>query len=80
MLENGEFSYNLVKRWGKKVQGGNIFNMRKVFMPVNIPGGPDKKGKHWCLCVADIQKKVDLFPLYSCLLLCVYYIEFFKTG
>jgi hypothetical protein len=56
LFENDEVSHSLVERWGQRVEGGNIFKMRKVFIPVNIPGGLENKGMHWCLCVADIEK------------------------
>jgi Ulp1 family protease len=62
MLSSGNFDYNMVKRWGTKVIGGNIFKMRKVFVPVNA------NGNHWCLCVADIENKVFFLRL-CCLFL-----------
>lgn len=51
MFENDKFSYSNVKRWGKKVAGGNIFKMSKVIAPINL------NNSHWCSLCADFKKK-----------------------
>jgi len=51
MFEEGGYKYASVKRWGRKVSGGNIFKMGKVVIPVNL------SNTHWCLCFVDFDKK-----------------------
>jgi Ulp1 family protease len=48
---NNQYSFAAVKRWGKKVVGGNVFELDKLLIPVNI------SNRHWCLCVAHVQDK-----------------------
>ena len=47
------YSYGAVHRWSRKIDQleGSIFNLDKVFFPVNIDN------YHWCLVVAFIQDK-----------------------
>lgn len=50
MFENDNvYAYGSVKRWAKKVVGGNVFALNKLVVPVNI------SNSHWCLCVAHVQ-------------------------
>jgi len=52
MFENSDtYSYKYLKRWGKKVAGGNVFALDKLVIPVNITNS------HWCLCVAHVKEK-----------------------
>eukprot|EP00602_Paraphysomonas_sp_CaronLab_P000220 CAMPEP_0185030244 /NCGR_PEP_ID=MMETSP1103-20130426/17070_1 /TAXON_ID=36769 /ORGANISM="Paraphysomonas bandaiensis, Strain Caron Lab Isolate" /LENGTH=521 /DNA_ID=CAMNT_0027565287 /DNA_START=187 /DNA_END=1752 /DNA_ORIENTATION=+ len=48
LMENGGYSYNLVRRWTKKF---DIFEKEKVFIPVNI------SNTHWTMMVAYVQKR-----------------------
>ena len=40
--------YHRVRSWGRKVDSGNIFNLKKIFLPVNVDGC------HWSLIVVYI--------------------------
>lgn len=49
--KDGKYEYNNVKRWGKKVPGGDLFALDKVFFPIN-------QGRmHWICAVAFMQEK-----------------------
>lgn len=47
----GQYEYRNVKRWSKKVPGKNIFNLDKVFFPIN------QGGMHWLCAVAFVTEK-----------------------
>jgi sentrin-specific protease 1 len=48
---DGKYEYRNVRRWSKKVPGKDIFNLDKVFFPIN-------EGRmHWICGVADITHK-----------------------
>ena len=53
---DGTYEYRNVKRWSKKVPGKDIFNLDKVFFPIN-------QGRmHWLCGVADItNKRVQIY-------------------
>lgn len=52
MFENNdEYSYGSVKRWAKKVAGGNVFALDKFVVPTNI------NNSHWCCTVAHVQER-----------------------
>jgi hypothetical protein len=47
----GTYEYRNVKRWSKKVPGKDIFNLDKIFFPIN-------QGRmHWICAVAFMQEK-----------------------
>lgn len=47
----GQYEYRNVKRWSKKVPGKDIFNLDKIFFPIN-------QGRmHWVCAVAFMQEK-----------------------
>ena len=48
---DGTYDYKLVKRWSKKVPGKDLFNLDKIFFPIN------QGGMHWVTVVAYMQKK-----------------------
>jgi len=49
--KDGKYDYRNVKPWSKKVPGKNIFELDKLFFPINL-------GRlHWCCCVAYMQEK-----------------------
>ena len=49
--KDGVYEYKNVKRWSKKVPGKDIFNLDKIFFPINV-------GRmHWVCAVAFIQEK-----------------------
>ena len=62
----GEYRYQNVKRWSKKVPGKDIFALDKVIYPVNMSGA------HWT-CVVIFMKVRDCFSqwLYI-LIICLY--------
>jgi sentrin-specific protease 1 len=52
----GKYNYNNVKRWSKKVPGKDIFNLDKIFFPINV------SRMHWvCAVVFMQQKKVQFY-------------------
>ena len=48
---DGQYSYGNVKRWGKKVTGTDIFDLDKIFFPINI------SQSHWILVVVYMKSK-----------------------
>jgi len=48
---NGKYDYKNVKRWSKKVPGKDIFQLDKIFFPIN------QGGMHWVCAVAFMQEK-----------------------
>jgi len=48
LLENGQYTYNNVKRWSKKF---DVFSMDRIFMPINL------NNTHWVMSVVYIQRK-----------------------
>lgn len=52
----GVYAYKNVTRWSKKVPGGDIFNLRYIFVPVNT------ECVHWTLAVIFMEeKKIQYF-------------------
>jgi len=52
ILDDGRgYRYANVKRWSKKVPGKDIFNLDRIFFPVNVGG------MHWTVAVAFMQEK-----------------------
>jgi sentrin-specific protease 1 len=48
---DGKYKYERVKRWNKKVPGQDIFNLDKIFFPINV-------GRmHWICAVAYMSEK-----------------------
>jgi Ulp1 family protease len=52
LQQQGSFCYKNVERWGNRVDGGNIFKMKKLFAPINL------SNTHWGCCVVDMDKLV----------------------
>ena len=48
----GKYNYNNVKKWSRKVIGGNIFALKRLFIPINLGQ------QHWALGVIHIQNKI----------------------
>ena len=48
----GKYNYDNVRKWSKKVIGGNIFELKRLFIPINIGNG------HWTLVVIHIRNKL----------------------
>ena len=52
----GEYNYENVKRWGKKVPGKDIFNLRYIICPINIDN------MHWTSAIIFMEsKKIQYF-------------------
>ena len=47
----GRYSYKAVQKWSDKVPGGDIFNLKYVFCPIN------HDNLHWTLAVIFMEKK-----------------------
>lgn len=48
---HNEIHYENVEKWSRQVPGKDIFNLDKLFIPVNV------NGSHWTLIVVFMQKK-----------------------
>ena len=48
----GQYNYEKVRKWSKKVSGGNIFELKRLFIPINY------RRNHWALGVIHIQNKL----------------------
>ena len=56
LLDEEGYSYNLVKNWSRRVKGKNIFNLDKIFFPIN------HNNIHWSLAVIFIpEKRIQIF-------------------
>ena len=44
------FHYDAVRRWSRKAEGGDIFALDYLFVPIN------KSNCHWALLVVDMEK------------------------
>ena len=52
----GIYCYHNVRRWGQEVPGKDIFNLKKIVVPVNIVN------KHWaCMVIFMEEKKIQYF-------------------
>ncbi|KAL7524200.1 hypothetical protein ACHAXR_002362 [Thalassiosira sp. AJA248-18] len=47
----GKYNYDNVRGWGKKVPGGDVFNLKYIVCPVNIGN------MHWCCAVIFMEEK-----------------------
>ena len=43
--------YNSIKKWSDEVPGGDIFDLHKIFIPINA------SNVHWFLAVIDMEQK-----------------------
>jgi sentrin-specific protease 1 len=46
-----KYNYHNVKDWSRFVPGKNIFNLKYIFVPINIDN------MHWTLAVIDMEEK-----------------------
>jgi Ulp1 family protease len=52
----GTYEYRNVKRWSKKVIGKDLFQLNKIFFPINVGGA------HWICVVAFMrEKRIETF-------------------
>mmetsp|Transcript_2270 Transcript_2270/g.6496 ORF Transcript_2270/g.6496 Transcript_2270/m.6496 type:complete len:543 (+) Transcript_2270:176-1804(+) len=53
---DGQYEYRNVKRWSKKVPGKDLFNLDKVFFPIN------QGQMHWlCACAFIQEKRIEVY-------------------
>jgi len=48
----GKYNYKNIKRWSKNIPGTNIFDLERVFVPINVGN------QHWVLGVIHIEKMI----------------------
>ena len=48
----GKYNYDKVRKWSMKVIGGNIFELKRLFIPINLGQ------KHWALVVIHFRNKL----------------------
>eukprot|EP00586_Coscinodiscus_wailesii_P005449 CAMPEP_0172486486 /NCGR_PEP_ID=MMETSP1066-20121228/15077_1 /TAXON_ID=671091 /ORGANISM="Coscinodiscus wailesii, Strain CCMP2513" /LENGTH=526 /DNA_ID=CAMNT_0013252475 /DNA_START=10 /DNA_END=1590 /DNA_ORIENTATION=+ len=51
LLDEGGYNYRNVRRWSKRVPGKDVFELDKIFFPVNLGN------MHWCLAAIFMQEK-----------------------
>ncbi len=51
LIGEGTYNYRGVKRWTKKAKIHNIFDLERIFFPINI------SNLHWCMSVVHVQAK-----------------------
>jgi Ulp1 family protease len=51
MTVQGTYDYENVSRWSKKLPGKDIFNLKKIFIPINI------ENHHWTCIVIFMTEK-----------------------
>lgn len=53
---DGQYEYNNVKRWSKKVPGKDIFDLNKILFPINMGNS------HWiAACIFMQEKRIEIF-------------------
>jgi hypothetical protein len=53
---DGQYEYRNVKRWSKNVPGKDLFNLDKVFFPIN------QGNMHWlCACAYIQEKRIEIY-------------------
>jgi Ulp1 family protease len=50
-----KYNYKNIKRWSKNIPGKNIFDLERVFVPINV------KNEQWVLGVIHIEKMIIEF-------------------
>jgi sentrin-specific protease 1 len=54
--KDGQYEYNNVKRWSKKVPGKDLFGLNKIFFPINMGNA------HWiAACIFMEKKRIEIF-------------------
>jgi Ulp1 family protease len=52
----GTYNYGNVSRWSKTLPGKDIFNLKKIFIPINI------KNQHWtCIVIFMKEKQIQYY-------------------
>ncbi len=56
MTVRGKYNYKNVSRWSKKLLGEDIFNLRKIFIPIN------EENQHWtCIVIFMKEKQIHYY-------------------
>jgi Ulp1 family protease len=54
------YNYGNVSRWSKKLPGKDIFNLKKIFIPINI------ESQHWtCIVIFMKEKRIQYYDSLS---------------
>ncbi len=52
----GKYNYKNVSRWSKKLPRNDIFNLKKIFIPIN------EENKHWtCIVIFMKEKRIQYY-------------------
>ncbi len=49
-MMNGKYNHANVIRWSKRLNASDLFDLDKLFIPINIPG------RHWFLIIVDFEQ------------------------
>ncbi len=56
MTVGGTYDYGNVSRWARKLPGEDIFNLKKIFIPINI------ENQHWtCIVIFMKEKQIQYY-------------------
>ncbi len=56
MTVQGTYNYENVSRWSKKLPGKDIFNLKKIFILINI------NNQHWtCIAICMKEKRIQYY-------------------
>ncbi len=56
MKVRGKYNYKNVSKWSKKLPGKDNFNLKKIFIPINI------ENQHWtCIVIFMKEKRIQYY-------------------
>ena len=50
LMMNGKYCHANVIRWSRRLNASDLFDLEKLFIPINIPG------QHWFLIIVDFEQ------------------------
>ena len=60
MTVRGKYNYKNVSRWSKKLLGEDIFNLRKILIPIN------EENQHWtCIVIFMKEKQIQYYDSHA---------------
>ncbi len=60
MKVRGKYNYKNVSKWSKKLPGKDIFNQKKIFIPINI------ENLHWtCIVIFMKEKQIQYYDSHA---------------
>jgi sentrin-specific protease 1 len=60
MKVQGKYNYKNVSKWSKKLPGKDIFNLKKIFIPINI------ENQHWaCIVIFMKEKRIQYYDSHA---------------